>query len=94
VKLGETTAELAPVVKDLRPDLIVIDLQDQPERGRHVAVQLRADRATRQLPIVLVGPRPKDAEAEKADRQVTGPTRRYLRPLDHPSVLSALVVEL
>jgi CheY-like chemotaxis protein len=94
VRTGETTAELAPVVKDYRPDLIVIDVQDQPERGRHVAVQLRADRATRQLPIVLVGPRQRDADPEKADRVVSGPTRRYLRPLDHPSVLAALVVEL
>lgn len=95
VRTGETTAELAPALKEFRPDLIVIDLQDQPERGRHVAVQLRADRTTRQLPIVLAGARPpKESDGDKADRQVTGPTRRYMRSLDHPTVLRALVVEL
>lgn len=95
VQTADTMTEIPPALKEFRPDLIVIDLQDQPERGRHIALQLRADRATRQLPIVLAGARPpKDADADKADRTVTGPTRRYMRSLDHPTVLRALVVEL
>ena len=54
--------------------------------------KLRADRATRQLPIILVGLH--GEEAQKADRAVPGPTRRYVHSLDTPSVLNSLVVEL
>jgi CheY-like chemotaxis protein len=91
-KAGETGVELAPSLRDYRPDLIVIDMQDAPERGRHLGVQLRADRATRQLPIVLVGIT--GEEGHKAERAVQGPTRRYALGLTAPSVLNALIVEL
>ena len=84
--------ELAPSLRDYKPDMIVIDMQDAPDRGRHLAIQLRADRATRQLPIVLVGI--KGEEGHKAERAVQGPTRRYVHPLDTPSVLHALICEL
>ncbi len=91
-KPGESGGELAPALRDYRPDLIVIDMQDAVERGRHLAIQLRADRTTRQLPIVLVGI--KGEEGAKAERACQGPTRRYALPLDTPSVLGALVCEL
>ena len=91
-RVGELGAELAPALREFKPDMIVIDMQDQPDRNRHLAVQLRADRATRQLPIILVGLQ--GEEAQKADRAVPGPTRRYVHSLDTPSVLNSLVVEL
>ncbi|MFM8980646.1 MAG: hypothetical protein ACKOSS_09330 [Planctomycetia bacterium] len=91
-KPGESGGELAPALRDYRPDLIVIDMQDAADRGRHLATQLRADRATRQLPIVLVGI--KGEEGNKAERACQGPTRRYALSLDTPSVLGALVCEL
>ncbi|MDA1195277.1 MAG: hypothetical protein O2894_08835 [Planctomycetota bacterium] len=87
-----TGAELAPTLRDFRPDLIIIDMQEHSDRGRHVAVQLRADRATRQLPIILVGMR--DAGPNTSDKSITGPTRRYALPLDAPSVLNAIITEL
>jgi CheY-like chemotaxis protein len=91
-KAGEPGVELGPVLKDFKPDVIVIDMADQPDRGRHAALQLRADRATRQLPIILVGV--PSAEGPKADRAVTGPTRRYINHLDTPSVLNSLICDL
>jgi CheY-like chemotaxis protein len=91
-KAGEPGVELAPALREYRPDLIVIDMQDALERGRHLAVQLRADRATRQLPIVLVGVR--GEEGQKAERACQGPTRRYALSLDAPSVINALICEL
>lgn len=91
-KSGEPGVELAPALRDYRPDMIVIDMQDAVDRGRHLAVQLRADRATRQLPIILVGI--KGEEGHKAERACQGPTRRYALSLDAPSVLSALICEL
>ncbi|MDJ0521700.1 MAG: hypothetical protein QNJ90_06450 [Planctomycetota bacterium] len=92
VRTAESGAELAPVLREFRPDLIVIDMQDEPDRARHVATQLRADRATRQLPIVLVGAR--GIDVKKGDKPITGPTRRYTLPMDAPSVLNAIVTEL
>ncbi len=92
VKHCEPGGELGNTIRDFRPDVIVIDMAEQPERGRHAAVQLRADRATRQLPIVLVGVAPE--ERLKSDKTVTGPTRRYMQPLDAPSVLNALLADL
>ena len=92
-RTAETSNELAPNLREFRPDLIVIDMQEQPERGRHTGQQLRADRATRQVPIVLVGLAIKE-EADKSDKQVTGPTRRYVLPLDAPSVVNAILAEL
>lgn len=92
-RVAEQGSELAPAMREFRPDLIVIDMQEQPDRGRHVAGQLRADRSTRQLPIILVG-MGNGEEAMKADKTVTGPTRRYVLPLDAPSVVAAIIAEL
>jgi CheY-like chemotaxis protein len=92
VRAAESGAELAPVLREFRPDLIIIDMQEQADRGRHVAIQLRADRATRQLPIILVGAR--GIPLKQGDKVITGPTRRYALPLDAPSVLNAIVAEL
>jgi CheY-like chemotaxis protein len=91
-KVGEPGGELGPTLKDFKPDVIVIDMADAPDRGRHFAVQLRADRATRQLPIILVGVN--GEEAHKSDRQVTGPTRRYVNHIDTASVLNSLICDL
>jgi CheY-like chemotaxis protein len=92
VRASEPGGELGTTIRDFRPDVIVIDMQDQPDRGRHAAVQLRADRATRQLPIILVGVT--GEERAKSDKVVTGPTRRYVHTLDTPSVLNSLVCDL
>jgi CheY-like chemotaxis protein len=91
-RTGEPGVDLAPALKEYRPDVIVIDMQDQPDRNRHAAVQLRQDRTTRQLPIILVGLR--GEEGAKTERAVQGPTRRYAHSLDEPSVLNSLVCDL
>ena len=92
-RLGEAASDVIPVLREYRPDIIVIDMQDQPDRGRHTCQQLRAERATRQVPLVLVGL--SDAEEiEKTDNAVTGPTRRYALPVETPSVINAILVEL
>jgi CheY-like chemotaxis protein len=93
VRTAETSGELTPALREFRPDLIVIDMEEHPDRGRHVAMQLRADRATRQLPIILVGAR-NLSDLGSSDRAITGPTRRYKLPMDAPSVLKAIVAEL
>lgn len=92
VRSCEPGGELGTTIRDFRPDVIVIDMQEFPERGRHAATQLRADRATRQLPIIMVSVA--GEECARADKVVTGPTRRYVLPLDAPSVLNAIVVDL
>ncbi|MHC5010539.1 MAG: PleD family two-component system response regulator [Planctomycetota bacterium] len=92
VRVCEPGGELGTTIRDFRPDVILIDMEDQPDRGRHAAVQLRADRATRQLPIILVGVR--GDERDKTDKAITGPTRRYVFGLDTASVLNAIVVDL
>lgn len=92
VRTAESGAELAPALREFRPDMIVIDMQDLPDRGRHVALQLRADRSTRQLPIILVAAR--DISLTQGEKTITGPTRRYALPLDAPSVLNAVCTEL
>ncbi len=92
VRRSEPGGELGTTIRDFRPDVIVIDMQDQPERGRHAAVQLRADRATRQLPIILVSVN--GEEASKSDKVITGPTRRYVRGLDAASVLNSIIADL
>lgn len=92
VRHCEPGGELGNTIRDFRPDIIVIDMADQPDRGRHAAVQLRADRATRQLPVVLVAV--VGEEREKSDKTITGPTRRYALPLDAPSVLNSVLADL
>src|SRR5688572_18085185 len=89
---GEPGGEVGPALRTERPDLVVIDMATDPDRGRHIAVQLRADRGTRQLPIVLVGVSSHDGP--KMDRAVPGPTRRYAGSLDSTSVLEAILKEL
>ena len=92
VRSCEPGGDLGTTIRDFRPDVVVIDMQDHPERGRHAATQLRADRATRQLPIILVSVT--GDERTKSDKTVTGPTRRYTLGLEAPSVLNAIVVDL
>lgn len=92
VRTAETGAELQPALREFRPDLFVIDMQDDPDRGRHVAMQLRADRATRQLPIILVGAG--GVSLTQGDKTITGPTRRYTGALDATSVINAVITEL
>jgi len=92
VRSCEPGGELGTTIRDFRPDAIVIDMQEHPDRGRHAATQLRADRATRQLPIILVAVT--GDERGKSDKAVTGPTRRYVLGLDAPSVLNAIVTDL
>jgi len=75
-----------------RPDLVVIDMESDGDRGRHLAVQLRADRGTRQLPIVLVGV--SSSDGPKVDRAVPGPTRRYAGSLTSDTVLQAIAKDL
>jgi two-component system phosphate regulon response regulator PhoB len=92
VKSCEPGGDLSTTIRDFRPDVVVIDMEDNPDRGRHAAIQLRADRATRQLPIILVSVR--GEERTKSDEAITGPTRRYINGLTTPSVLNAIVVDL
>jgi CheY-like chemotaxis protein len=89
---GEPGGDVGAALRTERPDLVVIDLETEGDRGRHVAVQLRADRGTRQLPIVLVGVR--SNEGPKVDRAVPGPTRRYAGTLNQPTVLEAIYKDL
>ena len=92
VRTALTGAELAPKLREFRPHIIVIDMQDDAERGRHIASQLRADRATRQVPIVLVGAI--GVVLKTTEKPITGPSRRYTRPMDAPTVISAILTEL
>lgn len=92
VRACEPGGELGTTIRDFRPDAVVIDMQEFPDRGRHAATQLRADRATRQLPIILVAV--DGEERDKSDQAITGPTRRYVLPLSAPSVLNAIVADL
>ena len=92
VRACEPGGELGTTIRDFRPDAVVIDMQEYPDRGRHAATQLRADRATRQLPIILVAV--DGDERGKSDKAVTGPTRRYVLPLTAPSVLNAIIADL
>jgi CheY-like chemotaxis protein len=92
VRTAATGAELAPSLREFRPHLILIDMDAEHDKGRHVATQLRADRATRQVPIILVGAR--GVTMKSADKPITGPSRRYTGALDAPSVIKAVLTEL
>lgn len=91
-KGGEPGGDVGTALRTERPELVVIDMASEPERGRHLAVQLRADRGTRQLPIVMVAVASSDGP--KVDRAVPGPTRRYAGGLESLTVLEAIVKDL
>src|SRR5262245_38530344 len=91
-KGAEPTGDGGTTLRLDRPAVVVIDLESEGDRGRHLAVQLRADRGTRHLPIVMVGVASSDGP--KVDRAVPGPTRRYAGSLDSASVLEAISKDL
>src|SRR5262245_14542637 len=91
-KGAEPTGDVGATLRVDRPDIVVIDMESEGDRGKHLAVQLRADRGTRQLPIVMVGVASSDGP--KVDRAVPGPTRRYAGSLDSASVLEAISKDL
>jgi hypothetical protein len=49
------TSSLIKVVRETKPDAIVIDLSRQPSHGRWVGISLRATKSTRQIPLIFVG---------------------------------------
>ena len=91
-RTAATGAELAPTLREFRPHVIIIDMEGEHDKGRHIATQLRADRATRQVPIILVGAR--GVVLKTAEKPITGPSRRYTGALDSPSVINAVLTEL
>lgn len=92
VRGAEPGGDVGASLRADRPDLVVIDMESDGDRGRHLAVQLRADRGTRQLPIVVVGV--SSTDGPKVDRAVPGPTRRYAGSLTSETVLEAIAKDL
>jgi len=67
-----------PAIRKSPPDAFVIDLSRMPSHGREVAVFLRGQKATRNLPIVFVGGEPEKVEAIRKllpDATYTDPKR-------------------
>jgi CheY-like chemotaxis protein len=93
--IGLLTASLAQVGLDLardhRPDLILLDLHLPDIPGFEVLQRLRADPATRQIPVVVVSA---DATERQVQRLLEGGAHAYLtKPIDVGTFLT-LVDEL
>jgi CheY-like chemotaxis protein len=93
--IGLLTASLAQVGLDLardhRPDLILLDLHLPDIPGFEVLQRLRADPATRQIPVVVVSA---DATERQVQRLLEGGAHAYLtKPIDVATFLT-LVDEL
>jgi signal transduction histidine kinase len=74
-----------------RPDLILLDLHMADMSGADVLGQLRADAATRDIPVVIISA---DATPGQVDRLLAAGARAYLtKPLDVATLL-ALVDEI
>ncbi|MFZ5854571.1 MAG: ATP-binding protein [Chloroflexota bacterium] len=86
--LGQLGLELA---REHHPDLILLDLHLPDLPGGELLARLRADPATRQIPIVVLSA---DARADQEERSLAAGARAHLtKPLDIEEFL-ALVDEL
>lgn len=82
---GRRALELA---RDHRPDLILLDLHLPDIAGRDVLAALRADRGTRDIPVVILSA---DATPHQIDQLRAEGARHYLtKPLDVQLLLTVL----
>ncbi len=54
-------------VRDLAPDVMVIDLDRLPSHGREVGIHLRTSKSTRHIPLVYLGGEPSKVERVHSD---------------------------
>ena len=93
VVLGATNAEVGlAVVRDQQPDLVLMDIQLPGMDGLQAAAQLKADPATRAIPIIAL-----TALAMKGDEErirAAGCDGYIAKPLAYKNVLAVIDAHL
>jgi len=79
------------IARELKPDLILLDLMLPAKSGFEVLKEIRQDRDLRKTPVIVVTAFA--GEAERREAAVAGADRFLPKPFD-PDELSALVEEL
>ncbi len=66
VEAADTSERALSLARDGHADLLLVDAEMPAESGYCICQRLRADPATRDLPIVVMSARPRRIETEKA----------------------------
>lgn len=82
---GSTAVE---TVRELRPDLVVLDYMLPGKNGMDILTELRADPDFEQLPILMLTARGQSRDREQAER--AGVSRFMTKPFSNTEVMTAV----
>ncbi len=80
--------DAAQTVRDMKPDLVVLDLMLPGKNGLEVLEELRAHSATSDLPVLMLTARGQSKDREMAEK--AGVSRFMTKPFSNAEVLTAV----
>jgi len=81
-------ADAVEVVKDLKPDLVILDVMLPGRSGFDILEDLRAQAATSDLPVLMLTARGQSRDRELAEK--AGVSRFMTKPFSNTEVLTAV----
>jgi DNA-binding response OmpR family regulator len=81
-------ADAVEVIRDLRPDLVVLDVMLPGKSGFDILGDLRADPETVDLPVLMLTARGQSRDREQAEK--AGVSRFMTKPFSNAEVLTAV----
>jgi DNA-binding response OmpR family regulator len=80
--------DAAQLVRDLKPDLVVLDLMLPGKSGLEILEELRAHEETADLPVLMLTARGQSRDREMAEK--AGVSRFMTKPFSNSEVLTAV----
>jgi DNA-binding response OmpR family regulator len=88
VDTHDSGADAIDVIRDLEPDLVVLDVMLPGRSGFDILADLRADPQTADLPVLMLTARGQSRDREMAER--AGVSRFMTKPFSNSEVLTAV----
>ncbi len=88
VSTHDTGADAAEVIARTDPDIVILDVMLPGRSGYEILDELRADAATRDLPVLMLTAKGQERDRRLAER--AGASRFMTKPFSNSEVLAAM----
>ncbi|NQU95190.1 MAG: response regulator [Candidatus Omnitrophica bacterium] len=88
-----TSTRSLEIAKREKPDLVLLDVMMPDKNGYEVCKELKADEATRHIPVIIFTAKPEQKERIKKDAELAGADDYILKPFD-PADLTKKIEKL
>ena len=88
VSTHETGADATEVIARTAPDIVILDVMLPGRSGYEILDDLRADAATRELPVLMLTAKGQERDRRLAER--AGASRFMTKPFSNSEVLAAM----